>query len=189
MYKQCQSERSSARQRMLEQGLLQVMTRRQYEQISVSDLCGEMDIPRKSFYRYFNGKDGALYSLIDHALMDNLPEAGQEALLEPLEYMEQVFDYWYGQKPLLDALAKSNLSGILVQRALALSVEMDTMPNFMKLQDRQLREYGTMFMVCGLMSMIICWHHDGFSKSTKEMAKLAIQLFTKPLVSGELKNL
>ena len=70
MYKQCQTEKSAARQRQLEQGLLQVMLKRQYEEISVSDLCDHMNIPRKSFYRYFSSKDGALYALLDHTMLE-----------------------------------------------------------------------------------------------------------------------
>ena len=53
MYKICQTEQSNRRQRELEQGLLQLMLRRNYEDISVSDLCDHLQIPRKSFYRYF----------------------------------------------------------------------------------------------------------------------------------------
>ena len=69
MYKLCKTEQSATRQKMLELGLLNCMLTRHYEEISVSDLCTAMDIPRKSFYRYFSGKDGALHALIDHTLM------------------------------------------------------------------------------------------------------------------------
>lgn len=186
MYKQCRTEKSSVRQRELEQGLLQMMLKKHFDEISVSDLCEELGVPRKSFYRYFASKDGALYALIDHALMDydvHTTHPEFDDYRTPLQYMAGVFDYWINCKPLLDALEKSNLSGILIQRALDYSKEMDVLPNFMKITDRRLREYGTMFTVCGLMTMIVQWHHDGFSKSTEEMAELSMQLFSKPLFS------
>lgn len=189
MYKRCQTEQSAARQREMEQGLLQIMQKFQYEEISVSDLCKEIGVPRKSFYRYFSGKEGALYSLIDRALMDYdvyntrvIPEDGES----PLQYMRQVFDYWIHHKDLLDALEKSNLSGVLIQRAMIFTNDLDTLPNFMQIGDRRLREYGTMFMICGLMTMIVQWHHDGFYKSPEEMAQLAMQLFTQPLFDRNL---
>ena len=69
MYKLCKTEQSAARQRRLEQGLLQAMQTQQYEDISISDLCDQMGVPRKSFYRYFSGKDGALHALIDHTMI------------------------------------------------------------------------------------------------------------------------
>ena len=192
MYKQCQTEASARRQRELEQGLLRVMMKKQYDEIAVSDLCQEIGVPRKSFYRYFSGKDGALYALIDHALMDydmytGYPERQKEAT--PMEYMKGVFCYWVYHKELLDALRKSGLSGLLIQRAMEFSNDMDTIPRFLQIADRRLREYGTMFMVCGLMTMIVQWHHDGFYKSAEEMAELAMQLLTRPLFSGRLEDM
>ena len=192
MYKQCRTEQSAARQRELEQGLLQVMLKRQYEEISVSDLCAEIGVPRKAFYRYFSGKDGALFSMIDRVLMDfeiHSTDAEMHEPETPLWYMKHVFVYWTEHRELLDALKKSNLSGLLIQRALDFSRNIDTIPRFMLITDRRLREYGTMFMVCGLMTMIVQWHDDGFSKSTTEMAELTIQLLTRPLFSGKVEDI
>ena len=192
MYKQCRTEQSAARQRQLEQGLLQVMLKRQFDEISVSDLCDEIHVPRKAFYRYFSGKEGALYSMIDRALMEfEIHSTGAE-LYEPetpMGYMKHVFIYWTEHRELLDALKKSNLSGLLIQRALDFSQNLDAIPRFMLIRDRRLREYGTMFMVCGLMTMIVQWHDDGFSKSVAEMAELTMQLLTKPLFSGKLEDI
>ena len=70
MYKLCKTEQSAQRQRELEQGLLKMMLQCRYEDISVSDLCDQLEIPRKSFYRYFSSKDGALYALLDHTMME-----------------------------------------------------------------------------------------------------------------------
>lgn len=187
MYKQCQTMSSAARQREMEQGLLRMMQKRHYDEISVSDLCAEMEIPRKAFYRYFSGKDGALHSMIDHALVDyDIPliSAGGEDNAA-FNYMVAVFEYWMQKKQLLDALAKSERSGLLVQRAMVISNDLDVLPDFMQIRDQQLREYGTMFLVCGLMTMIVRWHHDGFCRSTREMAQLAMHLFAHPMFSGE----
>lgn len=42
-----------------------MMKYKQFEEISVSDLCDRLHIPRKSFYRYFSSKEGALHALLD----------------------------------------------------------------------------------------------------------------------------
>ena len=69
MYKLCKTEQSAARQRLLEEGLLRAISQHRYDELSVSDLCSQMNIPRKSFYRYFSSKEGALHALLDHTLM------------------------------------------------------------------------------------------------------------------------
>ena len=189
MYKQCQTEQSAARQREMEQGLLRLMLKVPYDEISVENLCREIGAPRKSFYRYFSGKEGALLSLIDHTLMAydvyNTHKASENDG-SVVRYMEQVFDYWIQHKELLDALEKSNLSGVLIQRAMTFTNDRDALPNFLQIGDQRLREYGNMFLVCGLMTMILQWHHDRFYKSSEEMARLALQLFTQPLFGGKL---
>ena len=187
MYKQCRTEQSAARQRQLEQGLLEAMLKKHYDEISVSDLCEEMGIPRKAFYRYFASKDGALYALIDHALMDfDIASVTDDVteLREAQEYMERVFTYWMQRKPLLDALARSGLSGVLIQRAINHSRELDNLPRFLTTVDRQLRDYGTMYAVCGLMTVLVQWHHDGFAPGVEQMAGLVIRLMSRPLFSS-----
>ena len=186
VYKQCRTEQSAQRQRDLEQGLLKTMLKKQFEEISVSDLCAEIGVPRKSFYRYFSGKEGALFALIDHALMDfdsysvveNITE-----LQEAQKYMERVFRYWISCKPLLDALEHSGLSGMLVQRAINYSREMQTLPSFLLAADRRLQDYGSMFTVCGLMTILVQWHHDGFVPGVEQMSGLVIRLMSEPLFS------
>ena len=53
MYKICHTEDSSRRQRELEQGFLNMLRRQAYDKITLTDLCCQLNIPRKSFYRYF----------------------------------------------------------------------------------------------------------------------------------------
>lgn len=185
MYKQCLTEQSARRQRELEQGLLNAMLKNHYDEISVSDLCESMGIPRKAFYRYFSGKDGALHSLIDHAIMDfdvYSSVNGIPKMRDAQMYMEKVFAYWVQNKQLLDALANSNLSGELIQRAIHYSQELDVLPDFLTSMDQQLRNYGTLFSVCGLMTMIVQWHSDGFQPELTQMAQLAIRLISEPLL-------
>ena len=70
MYKVCISEQSAQRQRMIEHELLALMEVKSYEEITVSELCDRVGMPRKSFYRYFSSKDGALHALMDHTLLE-----------------------------------------------------------------------------------------------------------------------
>lgn len=188
MYKMCKTEQSARRQRELEEGLLQAMGSCHYEQISVSDLCDRCGIPRKAFYRYFSGKDGALYALIDHTLLQyegfQLPESGAEERSYRSD-LERFFRFWLQQKPLLDALKRSNISGILVTRSIEHAMSDVGMPlRFLPQQDRAARRHAIMFGVCGLMSMVLDWYESGYGLSPGEMAVIAAKLLTEPLFSG-----
>ena len=187
MYKMCKTEQSAQRQRQLEQGLLKAMSQHHYDEISVSDLCVQIGIPRKSFYRYFSGKDGALHALIDHTLLEfegftvSFREGEKRSYQKDLE---RFFLFWRQQKPLLDALARSGLSGVLIERAIdhALS-EVGSPRQYLSHHVPELRAHATMFGVCGLMSMVVGWHGNNYFQDHRQMAQVAVKLVTEPLFS------
>ena len=180
MYKNCLTQSARQRQRELEAGLLNFMLHHQYENISVSDLCESLEIPRKAFYRYFSGKEGALYSLIDHTLLDFA-----QAFLEKGQYLNRsmaadFFSYWLTKKDLLKALEYSDLSGLLVQRSINLiKTRHQALGMFFPFIPDESREYILLFMVSGIMSMLVQWQRDQFKKSPKEMGDIAVHILTQ----------
>lgn len=188
MYKLCKTEQSAARQREVEQGLLEAMMIQRYEDISVSDLCNRVGIPRKSFYRYFSSKDGAFHALLDHTMMEYEGFSGPYAVGEhrTLERdLERFFMFWMLKRPLLDVLAKSNLSGVLIERAIAQSISESTLPKrFLPGDKPAMQEQIVIFCVCGLMSMVMQWHQSGYVHSARTMAHTAVRLVTQPLFPG-----
>ena len=182
MYKICQTEQSSQRQRSLENGLLSLMLKRRYEDISVSDLCEYLQVPRKAFYRYFSSKDGALYALLDHAMLDfQFSDRHGLAGSAPVE-LGSFFAFWYDHRDLLAALHRSGLSGILVERATAFALKERMMPNYMLGWETNYQGIALSFSICGLMSMVIQWHQQNYLLSPEEMAKLATTILTRPLL-------
>ena len=185
MYKICQTEQSIRRQRELEQGLLRLMLRRNYEDLTVKDLCDEMALPRKSFYRYFSSKEGVLYALIDHTLADffMMPTVGNKSRGTAIGDLDLYFLFWYEKRELLDALHRSGLSGILVERATNFALQEGHMPRQFKKMRLDIQTLAMAFSVTGLMAMILQWHRDGFQTSPDEMTKLATEILTSPLLS------
>lgn len=187
MYKACKTEQSAARQRELEQGLLAAMSSHPFDEISISDLCAQIGIPRKSFYRYFSSKEGALHALLDHTLMEMetiyLTAEGDKPVSFTKE-MERFFQFWKEQKPLLDALNRSGLSSILIERAveLAVSNNIGTPGQLLSQEAVQQKDHTTAFLICGLMSTVLQWHRNGYRETPAQMAKIVCRLLTQPLV-------
>lgn len=185
MYKLCKTEQSAARQRELEQKLADQMSICRYEEISVSDFCAFAGIPRKAFYRYFSSKDGALYALLDHTMLDyelfREPPAAVERKGLHGE-LESFFRFWKNHRQLLDALENSGLSGVLMERAIsnvsAAAQEKKVLWN----DNPRMRDHVIRFVVCGLMIMVVSWHKEGYQESPQQMAKLALKLISEPLI-------
>ncbi len=184
MYKLCKSEQSAARQKELEQGLMELMRTTRYEEISISDLCQQMNIPRKAFYRYFSGKDGALHGLIDHTLLeyesfDVVKKANKRTLVGDLQ---RFFGFWQCHSPLLEALDKSDLFGMLTQRSIDYAISETVFPErLMSAEDIQMRGHVIQFAICGMMTMVLQWYRSGYQARQEDMAKIAARLLERPL--------
>lgn len=167
------------------------MLQQRFEEITVSSLCDKMQIPRKSFYRYFSSKEGALNALIDHTLLDfeSFSTSGGKDSGSLRENMERLFAYWIHQRKLLDALAKSGLSGVLVNRAIGLSVfESGKDRRFLPQEEKEAQEYMTLFAVSGFLAMVIQWHHEGYPQTVQQMADISLRLMNQPLSAKLLFN-
>lgn len=185
MYKKCQTEYTVKRQRELEKGLLKLMLCKKYEDMTVSDLCAFLEIPRKAFYRYFNSKEGALVALLDHTIADfsQFSHQNDKHGGTALGDLNLFFLFWYEHKELLDALQRSALSGLLVERAANFAVQERLLPRQLKDLPPEIQVITTSFAVCGLMSMLLQWHHQGFLIPPEQMSQLATTLLTKPLIN------
>ena len=185
MYKLCKTEQSARRQRQLEQGLLDMMLQHRYEDISVSDLCDYMQIPRKSFYRYFSSKDGCRFALLDHTMLEYLDVDAQKQKSAQENWRKNVdrfFLFWRQHSRLLDALQQNGLSGIMVERAMVLALQEKLLPMFVHNWNLQMQQLAASFAVCGLLSMVIQWHAQNFSTLPSEMTQIAVSMLTKPLI-------
>lgn len=185
MYKLCKTEASAQRQHLLEEGLLAAMCRQHYEDISISELCEQLHVPRKVFYRYFSGKEGALHALLEHTLMECLSYLRDKDPQGRSGYrdLENFFCFWKEKKEFLDALFYSNLTGMLVQSVLEMAVREISLPfRYLAGESRFMQEHMIRFCICGIMMMVFHWHENGYRENAAQMAQVAARLLTQPLI-------
>lgn len=171
MYKICHTEESSRRQRMLEQGLLEALGSQSYEKITLTALCRQLNVPRKSFYRYFPTKDDCLLSLIDHTLSDCNDVAlrgwdGSMAL--DSRTLLRFFQYWMAHGFFLDAVRDNGFRYLLLERT---TVIVDRMKEN-SAGSSFARDQVEYFIAHGLMTTVLRWHHYGFPDSPEKMAEV-----------------
>lgn len=182
MYKICKMEESLRRQRDLEAGLLRFMQKMPYDKITLSSLCTELGVSRKTFYRYFPTKEDALLALIDHTLTDcNLAVFAKWEGKKHFEtvHLEQFFSYWYGQKDFLDVIRDNGFCYLLLDRTTLVvdAIKAGEMPTEFA------KEQVEYFIAHGLIATILRWHRFGFRSTSKEMAEVFAQLLHSPNVS------
>jgi len=165
MYKICKTEKSMERQKLFQTTLLAMMKTQIFQEITVTSLCKEMGVPRKTFYRYFDTLEDVLFVILDNTLTEAF------LYLEIKADLVGFFSYWKKRRSLLDVLEKSGLSAMMVNRIhgrLGESIQAKTLTN------EEMR-YGA--YVSAIMTMLLSWHHSGMKLSVEEMSNEVKYLF------------
>lgn len=176
MYKLCITEKSAKNQLLLEQAFLRLALQYNYDDITISDICREAGLSRKVYYRLFENKNDVLYALIDHAL------GGIEAYDPEMEPLHRFFSYWKEQKPLLDALDRSQCNALLLDRVVRFVLNYnpssltDVYPGLLS-WDRDTQ----IFFIGGLFSMMLDWHARGYDSSVEGISQSLQTLLSAPL--------
>ena len=185
MYKLCKTEQSARRQREIVDCLFEIMRTKNYDDITITELCDRMKMPRKAFYRYFDSKEDTLAAMIDFYLAEYegfSVDRSKETRRKLVGELEEYFIFWKDRRELLAVLDRSALLGVLTQRIVNYPLQ-DRIATARFLPDEtdKAREMIFKFALSGLMNTMIYWYKNGFNVSTREMAETACRMLREPL--------
>ena len=183
MYRKCATEVSVRNQHSVTAGLLELMQKIPYEDITVTQICQIAGVTRRIFYHLFSNKTDALHALIDQTILGAegyRPDIADETL--------RFCFYWREQKPLFDALHSSNLSNVLLERMVdcVLSEAYD-IRNWLSAYDRDIATDAVIFNICGAMGLTYGWYYAGYDRSPEEMARRLNRL-VRPLLPEKIET-
>lgn len=189
MYKQCTTDITTARQRKLEQCLLELLKTNLYESITVQDICAAANVPRGMFYRYFDSKKDALDALIDHTLVEYMTSevfVTNREVDDPLG-MRALLQYWKAQKPLLDALKRNKMEALLLERSIRYCTQEEpVLSRHLESVGRPSEIEAVVFCINGVISTIFIWYQSGFARPIEEMAQILRSLLGPIVIAREL---
>lgn len=185
MKKLPQTQPALKRRSQLQEALLAAMRAKGYAQTTVTDICREADIPRRTFYHYFDCKETVLRAVVESMLNECFWEVmlefdrGYEAMKESLV---RNFRYWQGEaREKLDLLLDNGLSGEMMQCALQwLESEHLGLPHRPGVTEKEL-EIITMVGTSGFFTLLMYWRRNNYRESPEEMADFAMQVLSEPL--------
>ena len=185
MYKLCKTEQSAQRQREIEECFLDLLRYNHYEDVTITEICKKMNMPRKSFYRYFDGKDGIVQSMIHHLVMEygstQVQVNGMEGVTLKKEF-DVYFSFWKSNADILSVLDKSGLIGRLIECVSGFAMnEYDYVRRYLSDTDDEGKMVAYQFLVSGLMTMMIGWYRGGFKESIDTMSRATVKIITRPL--------
>lgn len=187
MYKQCKTNQSIERQRHIALKLIELMKKKPYAKISVSELCRECYISRNVFYKYYDSIR-AVFDFVGDEIVLELEKYVSERARKNVfaEEAECVFQYWYEQREILGLVIENHLMEILfariIQNAHEHQIGIGRKPAEMP------EEYFSLavdFALYGIASMLIKWHQEQYQTSPERMAEALLYLLTNPMFQTE----
>lgn len=182
MAKTCITEKTAQRQEWIENGLLELMLLKKFDDITVTELCAHLQLSRRSFYRYFNDLDDVLDSLLKHTFQSLSLPVG----LPLIEEIQSNFEFWLAHRALFDALDGSGMVDKLFEYTLQntdpLAIENLLAPDDLEMD---ICQEASLFATSGSVALALAWYKDGFRKSPEQMAQIAHRMLFKPILKSK----
>jgi AcrR family transcriptional regulator len=186
MYKQCHTEKSAQRQLDIAGVMVELLQTDPLEEITVSQLCQRANIPRKTFYRYFDTKEDILAFLAERVYYyAKLSWEGHTTT--ELTTCVAMFRFWEEHSKLLYALFGGKWVSVAHTRIVQLALE-EELHSEANTSTQELWAARHVFWISGFVGLMRYWIKDGMTQPSEEMGRLFYHLMTDPqapLMEGE----
>ena len=189
MSRPSKTERGSQQQNQICASLIRLMETIPYGEITVSRICDQARIPRRTFYYYFDGKEDVLALLIQGLMMESQLEAmllanTSKAHLE--QSLTRFFSYWRDKRAReLRVLIHNRLEQELTIHCVRWVHTEDHWIHLMENYTDEERNIGLMLGISSVLYALFHWCKLDFQQSPEYMAACVTRILTQPLYAGK----
>ena len=183
MYKNCKTDISAQRQKHIALCLLDMISKKDFEDITITELCQQAGVPRNTFYRYFANKEAVLRYLLENSLREVLLKVVQTYHTSQEREMIYHIANWlrfYKEQERVWALFDDKLHGILIGQVVAHYGSLLDPIN--KLDFRNQQTKGIIFYAYGMQGILDVWRHFGYEQSEEEVAVQLYNIIRNPIM-------
>lgn len=93
-----------------------LLTEKNYQQITIVDIVNKAGISRRTFYRIFQDKQSILDSYLDELMASWINYVNNNRPTSQQKMVKQLFDFWSKFIPELTILVNSNLASLILEK-------------------------------------------------------------------------
>ena len=176
------------RQRQIEDCLYENLQHRPYTSVSISDLCHQLGLSRKSFYNYYPDKDSCFRAIINRkirACMLTLTDSpvhkdgNRDAIAAFLSFCRE-------EKNFFDIITRNNLVLSLMDQCIRYLRDEDMV--MMELLNTDLLKNDPYVLSCYVsvnITFVLQWYLENFSTPLEEMVRKYQRVLYEPLLLGK----
>ena len=145
------------------EALLFLLARKEYRDISITEICKKAGVARMSFYRNFESREDVLVKKVRNVTDDFLKESAISYKDDTVSgYFIKLFTHMGRQKELCTALNKAGMIHIIKD-------EFDRV--FLDVYSLEYDYYKSVFLSGGIYNVFLFWFMNGCRESPEDLAK------------------
>ena len=183
MYKECKTVQSSERQLLIAESLSNLLQVKEYQAISVADICRTAGIPRNTFYRYFSDKSAVLTYLFNTTMDQILKAVIVEACERPGEEGAAYIAMWlrhHKENKKLWQLFCDNRMDLFIKQYIAYYSNLQA-PAY-ELKFNQLMTKQILILSYGIIGILEWWRDTDYQQDELELAKQLCTVLSVPMI-------
>ena len=159
----------------LTRSLFTLMQEIPFAEISVTQICEQATLARRTFYRNCDSKEDLILYACDH-LSAMLLAGADLSSTDARTMYRYFFSFWYNHRTFLQMLYKQGLLNLFTERFIVYCGEQMSFP----LQEESLggrskaaamRDFNNSFILGGMTAMLCAWAKEGFRSSVETLVE------------------
>ncbi len=167
-------------QQWLAQSMTALMAERPYSRITVRDLCQRAGLSRQTFYNFFPDKEAVLRFCLKQTYREQFTALASRKELPLPDLLEAFFSVVTQNRPLIDAILRDALYGILYDEILA-CVSAFAQRFISREKKTQLLPYSEAMLSGALAQLVVLWIRDEAPPSIEQLSSLLTAFFSGTL--------
>lgn len=165
------SEKSKS---LIADALMEILHDNPFEVITISEICDNADLVRKTFYNNFSSKEEVIEYIIVKRIEEYLEILNKADKYNPRDMSLLYFEFWHNHKDFIKVLIESDLFHLLQRQFnnyLPSVGKMIPSSKIRQITDNDLKYIYT-FYSAGLSSLLEYWIKSNFKKSPTDMSEI-----------------
>ena len=187
-----ENQRIALTKRLLQEGLLRLLSKKPLEKINVTELCNESGINRATFYRHYNVPRDVLLDM-ELAFEEKANSLyNKENKPDIPSYFEDLMAYLYQHADLLKIFIENNSADdhiLLMQKIFDRFVHETNAFSYLSHVDEESVKLITAYITGGGYHMLRQWLVDDIQKTPKEIAELILKLMNYTVTDFDAESI
>ena len=157
--------------------LYYLMSKHDYESITVTDICAKARVSRMSFYRYFNNKEDIFINYCDERFEEFFGQIREKHITDIFSFLLEIFIFLKKYARQVIILKKAHKENLIVEKftdyGTYLAKHIDLTIDNSPITNRIIAA----FLAGGTANILLLWFELGLDVPPEEMAEIANNIF------------